>query len=166
MKRCTKCGIEKDSFDFHSNPASHDGKRSDCKLCVRVRQKMAYKNSSGKKYQKNACPRCQKPKSMYSLLCRKCSKPGTPENPNWRIDKRGYVVWGIKGKKMIRQHRFVMEKHLGRSLLKHENVHHKNGIRSDNRLENLELWTTSQPCGQRVEDKLSWCKWFISQYEK
>lgn len=54
------------------------------------------------------------------------------------------------------EHRVFMEEYLGRELLPHENVHHINGIRNDNRLENLELWTINQPSGQRVSDLLEW----------
>ena len=58
-----------------------------------------------------------------------------------------------------------MEQHLGRRLRRYEEVHHLNGDRSDNRLENLELWSTRQPKGQRVEDKVAWAKELLALYE-
>lgn len=79
------------------------------------------------------------------------------------VAKSGYVVKNIGGKSH-KVHRLLMQEKLGRKLFKHETVHHKNGIRSDNRIENLELWSKSQPYGQRVEDKIAWAMVFLEQY--
>lgn len=78
-----------------------------------------------------------------------------PDHPAWRGGRQmsaGYVklyspdhptVTAKPGnKRYVFEHRLVMEAHLGRYLTSEEKVHHINGDRADNRIENLELWTT------------------------
>ena len=60
------------------------------------------------------------------------------KNRKSRLQKNGYITICIGNKKYY-EHRLIMEKYLGRKLQRFEQVHHKNGIKTDNRIENLEL---------------------------
>ena len=96
-------------------------------------------------------------------------------HPSWKggrqIDRdSGYIkvatIRRDNGRlKYEREHRVVMENHIGRKLFPEETVHHIFGNRGDNKIENLELWSSRHPPGQRVSDLVKWAKEILAKYE-
>lgn len=80
-----------------------------------------------------------------------------------RVYGQGYVS-EKRGGRWIYQHKLRMQDHLGRLLSSDESVHHKNGDKTDNRMENLELWASSHPAGQRVSDKVAFAREILLRY--
>jgi len=119
---------------------------------------------------------CGRPKQLKSATCFDCRQPDGAANGNWRggrtKHKAGYVLVKLRGHPRVGSHGYVfehilvMEGLLGRHLLPDETVHHLNGVRDDNRPENLELWVRPQPPGIRAQDALIWALTIVLRYER
>lgn len=109
--------------------------------------------------------------TLYDSISCGCSKR-KPIGHKFTL-KQGYVrikVANNRGRNISNtnyqfEHKVVMEAILGRKLYKKETVHHKNGVKNDNRPENLELWYGGQPTGQRVDDLVKWAWEIIHKYD-
>ena len=118
---------------------------------------------------------CGNDKQVKSATCGSCRIEAGSENSNWRggrtRHKAGYVMVYTPGHPRARpnspyvfEHILVAEEMLGRHLVDGESVHHINGVKDDNRAENLELWTRPQPSGIRVSDAIDWARSIYDRY--
>ncbi len=123
---------------------------------------------------RNVCD-CGRSKQVKSATCGDCRSVVAESNGNWKggrtRHKAGYIMVRAPGHPRatsgpyVFEHILVAEDLLGRYLHDGETVHHRNGVRDDNRPENLELWTTPQPSGIRVSDAIGWAYALLEQYE-
>ena len=97
------------------------------------------------------CPNCKRIfrplRKTSHYCCKQCSwdnNGGSNRKPeSWWMNSKGYIegkIWLPDGKqRRVKQHRWIIECQIGRRLTPQEDIHHLNGIKSDNRVENLQL---------------------------
>ena len=180
-KPCEGCGVPVTRKGKHDNPHTFCSKKcygQSAYFLGRLAERNAKKYPDNRR--RDPCSYCgtmvdvaKSTRRAERIFCnRECMKAHAIDHPVRQVTEGGYIRLfvgkghpGSTGTGHILEHRKVMQDVLGRPLTKDENVHHVNGVRDDNRLENLELWSHSQPCGQRVEDKIRWAREFLELYE-
>lgn len=165
-KICTKCKIEKNIDEFLKRKDRINGRYSFCNECRKLKSRK-YSQTYREKI------RCRRKRRIQLGLDpdfegnyiheRKLNNRGK-KNKYYYITKIGHPNAQKSNIGRIPEHVWIMSEFLNRPLYKNECVHHKNGLKYDNRLDNLELWTRAHPPGQRVDDKIAWCKKFLDEY--
>ncbi len=190
-KACIDCKVVKELEDYNRRAKAKDGRQNRCRECDRTgargrwavdkpackdcglpfttKERRAICVACHKQKQKVPCPLCGKPKMRPASVCAECCDRSGSNNPAWKggqtRNTKGYVYVLTPDRGYVAAHHIVMEGIIDRRLVDKENVHHLNGVKDDNRPENLELWSRSQPTGQRVRDKIAWAKELLVLYE-
>jgi hypothetical protein len=171
-KKCPECRIKSTCVDCSLEFTSKNQKMLRCPKCYYHWYKKNHPDNAEKAKRKSNSTFCERRSKELRI------EKGLPEDAVLRIpggrkdgylNKKGYRLIIVpfpdsKKYRRVYEHVLVMEEHLGRYLVTGETVHHKNGIRDDNRIENLELWNKGQPAGQRVEDRIKYYIEFLTFY--
>lgn len=154
IKQCKRCGADFKAKAAHADRRVYCSK--ECMYAGRTEASLVAKECKGCKATFFSQP--SRRVLFCSEACNRKNRSYVRRNGSdgWYLQgKTGYIARVRDGKTQL-QHRFIVEQHLGRSLMPFENVHHINGVKDDNRLENLEIWITKQPKGQRPADLYDW----------
>jgi hypothetical protein len=153
---CLNCGRE-----FNIYPSTLKWHKTKC-CSFKCRNKYHHKEITCKQCGKTFQVIKSSKRQFCSLKC-SCAYHINFRNPTWKggrfTQKHGYIMVYIGNGKYRFEHDLIMEKYLGRSLDKNERCHHKNAIRNDNRIENLELVTISEHTSKYHPQKKDTTKW-------
>lgn len=170
-RECPQC-----QQTFQPRPLAHSQKFCSKACALKNAQRVASERSGAEDRNCEHCGkvfRYRRTGNAGRYCSRACLYAGDKgeRSPAWKGGRHkkpgGYVAVFVESGghgKYVLEHRHVMEQQLGRPLHKDEVVHHKNGVRDDNRPDNLELWTTLHPPGQRVEDKVEFAVMILKRY--
>lgn len=167
MKKCARCKETKAKELFGKSKQRDDGLNPYCRECFNFRNReWRKKNPTKWEILKNRNFKKWREKlGIPEELVPRRRKPG-----EGYINRNGYLTFkkirhpcADKNGRVQASHLVIYEA-LGRLIKKGETVHHINGDTLDNRLENLEIWRSGHPSGQRLEDKIAWCINFLIEY--
>ena len=127
------------NFSGSNNPSWKGGLPTYRKICNECR-----KSFRSFQPRQRFCSRQCSARAISKLYKERFVGVGHPQwNGGKSITWNGYISLWIAPHQRMYEHRFIMEKHLNRKLTVHEDVHHINGNKQDNRLINLIVLTKS-----------------------
>ena len=156
LKKCKLCGTEFKLYVHGGRPEQEYCSRKCSGLAQRKSTICVCKNC-GKEFEVHTCHLGTKHMGNFcSIDCCTQSKGTIPKGKvggdGLYVDSQGYTqIYIDSNRRHVKLHRHIMEQRLGRQLKPFEHVHHINGERSDNRIDNLEVWVVRHPAGYRED---------------